>query len=501
MAWTAVADVPFAPVTAVYFSQIIGIEFYMLDRGFNFYSCHIPTGVWTHLTNPPFIGSNVSRSLTYRNGLIYCIDEGGGAWPLGRRISWYDPATNAWASSSQVPFNVSRFRSIRSFCFADDDTIWAWVQRDAQLRMKCVRYVISTDTWTEFANETGVLASNQARCAAINTAGTIVYCGEQGVAGGCYGSYTIATDAYAQSAAHVSYTYVWGHDPARLWYARNVGAIPDRRYGYFDIEALVYHNDYWEAGPPSRTSITYVGCDLDSIVDLAQAIAGANPFVWWNGLLVPTVQTDAATGVVNNSATLNATLLSGSPCTGYLEWGETIAYGKTTPIQNIAADGAFADTAYPLKANTTYHFRAIATNALGTSTGAQRSFTTTQVPYYASTILPDVQTNPATLITEHAARLNGIVVEDGGVIGDARFQWGLTTNYGNNTPWQQGYGKGHEFFADLKGLGEGQAFHFRAQYRNQGTIYNGRDMVFNTLSPLGPVTLVTDEIIQLLEAV
>ena len=294
MAWTAVADVPFVPVGALYFSQIIGADFYVIDRDFNFYSCHIPTGVWTHLTNPPFVGTNVYRSLTYRNGLIYCIDEGGGAEPVGRRISWYDPSTTLWASSSQVG-GVGQYQNIKSFCFTDDDTIWAWVKRNAQLRMKCVRYVISTDTWTEFANDTGVLASNQARCAAINAAGTIVYCGEQGAAAGCYGSYTIATDAYAQSAAHGGYVYCWAHDPERLWYATSGGVITDRRYGYFDIEAIAFHDDYWLAGPPSRTALSFLGSDLLTIVDNVQTIAGANPMVWWDGAIGPTVQTDPAT--------------------------------------------------------------------------------------------------------------------------------------------------------------------------------------------------------------
>ena len=59
MAWQAVADVPFAPVTAVYFSQISGTEFYMIDRGLNFYHYNIGTGVWTQLANPPFAGENM----------------------------------------------------------------------------------------------------------------------------------------------------------------------------------------------------------------------------------------------------------------------------------------------------------------------------------------------------------------------------------------------------------------------------------------------------------
>ncbi|KKL17569.1 hypothetical protein LCGC14_2484220, partial [marine sediment metagenome] len=116
MAWTAVADVPFAPVAAIYFSQIVDGGFYMLDRGFNFYHYSIGTGTWTQLANPPFIGTNLIRSLTVRNGRVYCVDEGGGAEPNGRRISWFTIATGVWASSP-VPFNVSRFRNIKSFVF------------------------------------------------------------------------------------------------------------------------------------------------------------------------------------------------------------------------------------------------------------------------------------------------------------------------------------------------------------------------------------------------
>ena len=297
MAWRAVADVPFAPVGAVFFSQIIGTEFYMIDMGFNFYRCNIGTGVWTYLADPPFIGTNIYRSLTYRNGLIYCIDEGAGAEPFGRRISWYNPATNTWASSSQVPGGILSWQNIKSFCFADNDTIWAWVKRTAFLQMKCYRYVISTDTWTEFANNTGVLAQNQARSAAINAAGTIVYCAEQGAVAGCYGRYTIGTDAYWQSGTPGGINYCWAHDPQRLWYASVVGALADRRYGYFDIEALAYNNNYWLAGPPTRTAQFCIGSNLQAIVDQAQTLAGANPYVWWDGALIPIVQTLPATEI------------------------------------------------------------------------------------------------------------------------------------------------------------------------------------------------------------
>lgn len=301
MVWTQVADVPFAPVTTIYFSEIIGNEFYVIDRGFNFWRCHIGTGVWTQLANPPYIGTNINRPLVYRNGMLYCVDEGGGALPLGRRISWYNIATGVWASSSQVPFAVSGFQSIRGFCFADNDTIWAWVLRTVDARLKCVRYVISTDTWTEFANDTGVLANSEARCSAINAASTIVYGGGHGVNAGCYGTYTIATDAYAQSPQHVTLfglaNYCWTNDPLRLWFFPVGAPLNTRPYGYFDIETLAYTDEHWAAGPVARTNARLIGVNLRAIVDNALALAGPNPWVWWNGQIVPTVQTDPATEI------------------------------------------------------------------------------------------------------------------------------------------------------------------------------------------------------------
>ena len=243
--------------------------------------------------------------------------------------------------------------------------------------------------------------------------------------------------------------------------------------------------------------------------DENQRIQGIMEFAgsfWLTGYslyVVPTVTTNPATSIISNAASLNGTLDDdgGLTCDCGFEWGETPAYGKTTPTQSRTPGQTFAQTLYPLKPNTTYYFRAFATNDVGTSYGAQRSFATLQVPYYESLISPQVQTNSATDITEHTARLNGVVVEDGGVMGAVRFQWGLTTEYGNDTSWQQGYGKGDEFFIDLNNLAEGQGFHFIAQFRVAGELVSGSDMVFNTLFPLGPVTLVTDEIMQLLEAV
>lgn len=250
-----------------------------------------------------------------------------------------------------------------------------------------------------------------------------------------------------------------------------------------------------------------------------------------------------------HTAQLNGTLTddAGEASDCGFEYGRTTSYGTTTPTESKVTGETFSQIIVGLLDDKTYHFRAKATNSVGTSYGADEIFTTAArgsyvCPYdgdvftswgelevhlrnehgaYISTIdgaifstweslyayllalgvRAEVMTLAAINITEHTARVNGMVIEDLGVVSETRFQYGLTTEYGVNTPWQHGYAKGDTFFVDLKGLGEGQAFHFRTQMRNQGGVVSGNDMSFNTLSPLGPVTLVTDEIMQILETV
>jgi len=111
-----------------------------------------------------------------------------------------------------------------------------------------------------------------------------------------------------------------------------------------------------------------------------------------------------------------------------------------------------------------------------------------------------VTTLPATNITEHSARLNGVVASDGGSMGSVRFQWGMTTAYGMETSWLDGYRTGNSFSADLPSLAEGVAYHFRAVFKSNPIAY-GQDMSFSTLVPEGPVTFVSEEMLHLLEAV
>jgi len=109
-----------------------------------------------------------------------------------------------------------------------------------------------------------------------------------------------------------------------------------------------------------------------------------------------------------------------------------------------------------------------------------------------------VGTLPATNIAENHATLNGVLTNSLAKYGEVRFQYGTTSAYGMNTPWQDGFFTGDDFYANITDVGEGSAYHFRAQFRGS-PIVSGSDMTFSTLSSLGPVTMVSEELMQLLE--
>jgi hypothetical protein len=94
----------------------------------------------------------------------------------------------------------------------------------------------------------------------------------------------------------------------------------------------------------------------------------------------PSATTLPAANVINDAATLNGTVTpNGLPTTAWFEWGATTNYGNVTAPTAVAAgapDVQVTSQISPLLAMTTYHFRLLATNSIGTSAGMDRSFTT-----------------------------------------------------------------------------------------------------------------------------
>jgi hypothetical protein len=93
----------------------------------------------------------------------------------------------------------------------------------------------------------------------------------------------------------------------------------------------------------------------------------------------PIVTTNAATNVASSSATLNGSLDPHGLATNvYFQYGTTISYGQSTPMQGQTGN-MYRDIAANIRnlgTNNTYHFRIVATNAAGTRFGSDRAFRT-----------------------------------------------------------------------------------------------------------------------------
>ena len=97
----------------------------------------------------------------------------------------------------------------------------------------------------------------------------------------------------------------------------------------------------------------------------------------------PETDTSAATDVTETGAVLNGNINPlGLPTSYHFEYGETTAYGSRIPLTIEATAGSgrvvksFSRTITGLNPGTTYHFRLVATNSLGTTEGPDRTFTT-----------------------------------------------------------------------------------------------------------------------------
>jgi hypothetical protein len=125
-----------------------------------------------------------------------------------------------------------------------------------------------------------------------------------------------------------------------------------------------------------------------------------------------------------------------------------------------------------LTANTTYHFRIVASNTAGTRFGNDTTFTTLTM-----TGFPVVTTNPATNVTTSSARLNG-TLDPHGLSTTVYF---TTTSYGSTTPNQIKTGNNYQnVFAGISGLTAGTTYHFRIVATNTvGTRY-GIDRTLTT---------------------
>jgi len=202
----------------------------------------------------------------------------------------------------------------------------------------------------------------------------------------------------------------------------------------------------------------------------------------------PIVTIGAATGVSSTGATLNGTVNpNGFASTYYFDYGTTTAYslGPTASASAGSGTSALPESAFiaGLTPNTTYHFRIVATNIFGTTTGSDQTFTTSPPP-------PDAITGAATSISSTGATLNGTVNPNGSAT-TYYFDYGTTTAYSMGPTAVTSAGSGTSVIPEsavVTGLTPGTIYHFQLVATNGVGTTTGGDLTFTTLAAAPTVT-------------
>jgi hypothetical protein len=200
---------------------------------------------------------------------------------------------------------------------------------------------------------------------------------------------------------------------------------------------------------------------------------------------VKDLTTTAATEITPTGATLNGTLdPDGLDTTFYFQWGKDSLYGQAVPLPpgdpvGSAAPGAKAVGAKleDLERGTTYHFRIVATNNTGVTTGLDQTFATPQPPSINSFSSTNVTATSADLIA---------TINPNGYDTNYRFEYGTTAEYGSVAPVPDG-----ELAASTASEGvtasiaslRGVTYHFRLIAENEWGETKTEDQTFDFNPP------------------
>jgi hypothetical protein len=194
--------------------------------------------------------------------------------------------------------------------------------------------------------------------------------------------------------------------------------------------------------------------------------------------------TTAASSIGANTATSGGNIIyngGASVSVSGLVWSTTstptTSDSKTT---NGAASGSFTSNLTGLTPGTIYYVRSYATNSIGTSYGAQTSFTTLNTATISATA-------PATSITSATATTGGTITSDGGASVTARgIVWNTSIDpiISLSTKTTDATGTG-TYTSSLVGLSPATVYYYRSYATNSvGTVYGPQaSFTTNAIAP------------------
>lgn len=178
---------------------------------------------------------------------------------------------------------------------------------------------------------------------------------------------------------------------------------------------------------------------------------------------VPIISNVLAGSVTNTTATITWT--TDVPSSSRVEYGPTTSYGTLTPVDSAQVT-SHSIALSGLTPNTIYHYRVISTNANGTATSNNYTFTTVGPPVITSGPAPNTTQTTATILWSTSPPADGIVY------------YGPTSSYGSQVSDPNTNSTWHS--VTITGLTPSTQYHYRCVSTNSYGSCQSADLVFTT---------------------
>jgi hypothetical protein len=270
---------------------------------------------------------------------------------------------------------------------------------------------------------------------------------------------------------------------ANSWfeYGTSQGSLPYTvQSGYLGSPASI---NYAVSNLSANTTYYFRACASNSY---GQNCGTTLSFSTQNGVQgngVPSVTTQNATNIGQNSATLNGYVDSNnSYTTRWFQYGTSYnsLSNSTSSVSQGYGSYSVSESITGLLPNTVYYFRIAAQNQSGLSQGAVQSFSTpgNSIP---DSSLPIAVTSPAAVVSQTMAKLNGTVVDQSLYSDTVWFEYGQSYALGSKSDVQNlGDVSSKGFSSLISNLSPNTAYYFQAVAQNQNGVSRGDILVFRT---------------------
>jgi|GEM_PF-3059016 len=203
----------------------------------------------------------------------------------------------------------------------------------------------------------------------------------------------------------------------------------------------------------------------------------------------PTVTTDSTTSIGETNATLRGSITDdgGELCDGYFQYGTSDSYGNEGGNEfSIETGDSFSYGLSGLSPGTTYHYRAVAENSIGTSYGSDMTFTTDM----------NVTVSEATNIHNTSATLHGDAesVASGSTCGFWINNESIVdgSSFVQNVTCSGTFSSGDSLTYDVSGLSPGQIYYYRSWVNSADSFNYSADMMSFLTCPNPPTDFSID---------